>query len=81
MSTRPIHCRSCGHTSTAATQVFAKVGLGGAGLLFGSATRNPLGALIGVCLGAAIGHYIDRELLPRCPGCGIALNVLGTALG
>jgi hypothetical protein len=44
------------------------------------ATRYPFVAVGTALLVLAIGELIDREVIPRCPACGVALQVLAAAL-
>lgn len=47
-----------------------------AGLTLGTASRNPWVALGLALLGAAVGHWIDTEVSPRCPQCGDVLRAI-----
>lgn len=51
-------------------------GLGAAALGAGAAKKHPLGMLAIVALGAAIGHMVDTNVLPNCPSCKVALQLI-----
>lgn len=74
-------CPKCGEQTDLGSRVAAKVGgavLGAA--LGGQSTRHWLGAPVGALLGGAIGHVIDEEVLPSCPRCRVALEVIDAVL-
>jgi hypothetical protein len=59
----------------------AKLGMGIAGAaLGGGATKHPVGVAIGGLLGTLIGHAFDVTVVPRCPTCGLVLQLIGPAL-
>lgn len=62
---------------TIGAKVLGKIGgalIGGAA---GGATRNLWGTLAGVVIGTLIGHAVDKSVLPRCPECGLILELIG----
>jgi hypothetical protein len=74
-------CKKCGHQQAVGERVMGKLGMAAAlALVGGNATRNPFAALLGACVGAAVGHALDEHLLPTCPGCKVALQLVNTAL-
>ena len=75
------HCARCSTTHDVGSAVGGKIVaslIGGA--LGHAATRNPLVAVGTALLGLALGEVIDREVIPRCPACGVALQVLAAAI-
>lgn len=75
------HCPNCKSSHDVGAAVGGKIAatlIGGA--VGHAATRNPLVALGTALLGLAIGEVIDRDVIPRCPACGVALQVLAAAL-
>ncbi len=74
-------CPNCSTSHDVGTAVGGKIAatlIGGA--VGHAATRNPLIAVGTALLGLAIGEVIDREVVPRCPVCGVALQVLAAAI-
>ena len=74
-------CPTCSTTHDVGTAVGGKIAatlIGGA--VGHAATRNPLVAVGTALLGLAIGEVIDRELIPRCPECGVVLQVLAATI-
>ena len=70
-----------GHgTFNIAKKVFGKVGGALAGAAAGGALKNPVAVVLGIVTGVAIGHYIDESVLPKCPTCQVALQVLDEGL-
>lgn len=47
-----------------------------AGLALGAAADDVWAALALALVGAAVGHWIDTEVSPRCPLCGAVLKAL-----
>lgn len=43
--------------------------------------RSLPAALIGGLLGALAGEIVDREIVPKCPTCGTALELIRAAIG
>jgi hypothetical protein len=74
-------CKKCGHNQHVGERVMGRLGMAVAlGLMGGKAVKHPLAALLGASIGAAIGHVLDESVLPKCPGCGIALQLVEAAL-
>ncbi len=74
-------CPQCGEETEIGTLVGAKIGGAAAGAIAGGyATDHWVGVLVGVAVGAAIGHVIDEKVLPTCPGCRVALEVVNVML-
>ena len=61
-------------------RVFGKLGGVVLGAMAGGAAQNPLAVLLGIFIGAAIGHVIDEEVLPTCPECGDVLRLVDNGL-
>ncbi len=51
-----------------------------AGAIGHATTRSPWVTVLTALVGFKIGELIDREVIPRCPTCGVALQVLAAAL-
>lgn len=62
-------------------RVLGKVGGALAGAAAGGATKNPGLVFLGALAGMAVGHYLDEQVLPTCPECGIVLQIIDTGLG
>ena len=61
--------------------VFGKVGgLAAGAALGGGVSKHPVGAALGAAVGLAFGHLIDELVTPKCPACGVALQVLATVV-
>ena len=58
----------------------ARLGLAAAGtLLGGHLSKHPVGALVGMLVGAALGHQLALELERKCPECGTLPQLLAYA--
>jgi hypothetical protein len=69
------HCPNCSTIHDVGTAVSGKIAvmlIGGA--VGHAAARNPVVVVGTALLGLAIGEVIDREVIPRCPACGVALQ-------
>jgi hypothetical protein len=75
------HCRKCGYSTQLGARVGWKVGLGLTALATGGASRSRLSSVLGGLAGLALGHYLDTHLLPDCPRCQVALQVLEPLVG
>lgn len=74
-------CPQCGDQSEIGTVVGAKIGGATAGAIAGGfATDHWFGVLVGATVGAAIGHVLDEQVLPTCPACRVALEVVNVML-
>jgi hypothetical protein len=70
-------CKTCTQSFDVAEQIGGKIGMAAAGaLLGGNATKHPAGFLIGMLVGAFIGHQLDQDIRAACPDCGTALTLL-----
>jgi hypothetical protein len=45
-----------------------------------AAIAHPLGAIACGLLGLALGDFIDREVIPRCPACGAVLQLIAATV-
>lgn len=74
-------CKKCGPQKKSGQRVMGKLGMAVAlGLVGGTAGKHPLAAILGAGLGAALGHMLDESVLPSCPGCGVALELVDAIL-
>lgn len=70
-------CPRCNQQVEIGQMVGAKIGGAALGAYFGDrATDHWLGVIFGAVLGGAIGHVIDKAVLPVCPTCRLALEIL-----
>ena len=75
------HCSCCNTARTVGDEVAGKVACTALGAIVGKAAiAHPLGAIACGLLGLALGEFIDREVVPRCPVCGTGLRILAAAL-
>jgi hypothetical protein len=75
-------CTNCGHTQHLGEKVGWKIAMaaGGAALGAGAMKKHPL-AMLGLgLLGAAVGHAMDTNLLPNCPNCRVALQLVNSVV-
>jgi hypothetical protein len=49
------------------------------GMVGGSALKHPIAAIVGAGIGAALGHALDENVLPSCPSCRLALQIVNSA--
>lgn len=74
-------CPSCKKTQDLGERIFGKLGgLLAGSLLGGGASKHPLGVALGIIGGVGLGHLIDTRLLPNCPSCGVALELIDEAI-
>ncbi len=78
MKTRCPKCSSSHDVGTAVGGKIAATLIGGA--VGHAATRDPMVAIVTALLGLVIGEVIDQVVVPRCPACGVALQVVAAAL-
>lgn len=75
------YCRNCNKNVDVGARVGWKLGVATAGVLLGRGTsKHPLGFIVGGLTGLAIGHAIDTQVLPKCPACQAALEVINEAV-
>lgn len=74
-------CPQCARQFELGARLGAKIGGAALGAYVGKrATEHWLGVLAGSVIGGVIGHVIDRSVLPTCPACRVALEVLATVI-
>jgi hypothetical protein len=74
-------CPQCAQQFEIGARVGAKIGGAALGAYVGNrATEHWLGVLAGAVIGGVVGHVIDRTVLPTCPTCRVALEVLATVI-
>ena len=71
-------CPSCHTQHVIGKQLGGKLGLALAGGGAGALTRDPAKAILGAVVGIIVGHWIDENVLPRCPDCGAVLQLIDT---
>jgi hypothetical protein len=71
-------CVGCGAVHDVGARVGFKLGLVSPAVLVGAtvARKNPWLAVGMAVIGLLIGHYADQHILPTCPRCGTALQLL-----
>jgi predicted RNA-binding Zn-ribbon protein involved in translation (DUF1610 family) len=75
------YCPNCSTHHDVGAAVGGKVAATLAGAALGRAiSRNPFVAGATALVGLAIGNFIDRDVIPRCPVCGVILQVLAGSL-
>jgi len=74
------YCPNCEGQLDLGVRVGAKIGGAIAGAAIGGMTKNPLLVLLGMALGALLGHVADNEILPHCPKCRAALRAIDATL-
>jgi predicted RNA-binding Zn-ribbon protein involved in translation (DUF1610 family) len=75
------HCPNCSSTHDVSTAVGRKIAAALVGAAVGqAATRSPFAAVCAGLLGLVIGEVIERTIIPRCPACGVALQVIAATL-
>lgn len=73
------HCTNCNQNFELGERVGWKIGVAAAGLaLGGGVAKHPLGAILGGLAGFAIGHVVDTQVLPNCPTCQRALELVAS---
>lgn len=74
-------CRNCKKNVDLGARVGWKLGVATTGLVLGrGASKHPLGFILAGLAGLAIGHAIDTQVLPNCPTCRAALEVINEAV-
>jgi hypothetical protein len=75
------NCSSHGETTYVGAEVGAKLALGAAGMTAGAIKKDPWMALGLGLVGAFMGHVlIDQHLIPACPECGQAIQIIKEAI-
>jgi len=75
------HCRACGCDHPISTQHIGKLAGAPIGAAIGKAvSRSPWAPLVGMVAGTLAGEIADRTILPKCPTCGAALEVIAAAV-
>ncbi|MBZ4419052.1 hypothetical protein [Myxococcus sp. RHSTA-1-4] len=74
-------CTTCNHTQTTdhlGARLGGKLGLAAAGIMLGAtvAKKNPLLPILFGVGGALLGHAVDTNVLPTCPSCRVALQLV-----
>jgi hypothetical protein len=75
-------CPCCKHKVDVGTRVGGKLGLATAGAMLGAGAlkKNPLLTLALVAGGAMLGNWVDNNVLPDCPSCRVALQLVSNAI-
>jgi len=71
-------CEGCRSVHDVGARLGWKLGLGMPAMLMGArfAQKNPWLGVGFALLGLALGHYADQNILPQCPTCGRALQLV-----
>jgi hypothetical protein len=71
-------CPSCGSTQNLGTRVLGKLAMPAVVAVFGrNAFKRHAITMVLLELGAlAFGHYLDTNVLPNCPTCQVAMEVV-----
>jgi outer membrane lipoprotein SlyB len=69
-------CPTCHQTFRLGSRVGGKVGGLLVGAAVGGATKRPGLMLLASVFGALVGHWVDDKVLPSCPECRVALQVV-----
>lgn len=67
---------NCGAVHDLGARFFGKLGGAAAGAALGGASKHPVGVVLGALSGMLVGHLIDEYVVPACPSCGAALQIL-----
>jgi hypothetical protein len=76
------HCPACKCTHPVSVKHTGKIAGAPIGAAIGRLVdRSPWAPVIGGLVGILAGEIADRTILPRCPTCGLALELIGAAVG
>ncbi|WNG41544.1 hypothetical protein F0U61_53585 [Archangium violaceum] len=75
-------CPCCKYKVDVGTKVGGKLGLAAAGAMLGANVfkKEPLMTLALIAGGAMLGNWVDNNVLPDCPSCRVALQLVNNAI-